>query len=741
MGTLRIYIKQQDQLNIQGQQIHYAGANPQSLAMTIGGLPQSRQWNNYSNYTDATAYSSDIQELELTWTEDRDSSGGSTPGAFQSKKSISGNMTFEGEAYRMIRKWLIDDVSAPLNAVDVKIHDTGCGVWYEGYDFKATDLRWCEADVCTFDVTLKQKDEALNCIKKTLITDNHQGWFYQTPWAGKKHPRFSYCNEQRPNGMMVMLWWIAATTMAPMMIIMIPILIVLNIIFGVLNVIIGIIKFIVSILGGDDVDKQTWKTIPYFDLQAILDSMAQYYVESAGCGREHPAPLIRDYIKNVCDKCNVTVDDVTAPIFFATHMKIETSGRGLIDTQNHHYNACYFNAPVQRGIRRYRSLNIFGSKPNNTEYYIPDNSPLLFLDQFLDKLKVLYNAEWRIKTVNNKPHLYFWRKDWFLNGGYIYDFTTGSEDRNKILEGVCFEWNEVKYPAYTEGLYSDDPVDTCGNEAKRHMNAYVSHGNVDEKPNFEGSLDKCAQFGATRFRLDGVSEDYIFDAMQVVVSGAILTPYIAAWFFELVAPHIKEYADYALLLRDETCSLPKVLIWDGQSFENARAVKPFSGYPIDPANGPAMPNMNPKYNGTPWHDKHPPETFVRGSGLTLPPNQPGYYLVTSLTGLWEIKRPALLCNYFMYFEPGYEDSMWDWFHWIDDPLRNPTMQQSWRVKMELCCDDIKKLGVGDDAGGIALGAKVKLPAQFYQDGKIKEITLNYKPSNPEGPFIELKGTL
>ena len=270
-----------------------------------------------------------------------------------------------------------------------------------------------------------------------------------------------------------------------------------NSLVPIINSIIFIINIIDTIIGSG-----TTAYLNFVNPFGLFnDYFRELYVESAGCGREHSAPLIRDYISNVCSKCGVEVDDITAPIFFAQNITLQASTRMLKNVHNPHYNACYLDASLVRGIRRFRSNNLFnGPSPNNDEFYDPGNAPILPLDEFLDRLKTLYNAEWRITGSK----LYFWRKDWFLQGSPIYDFTESGVDRRKILEGICFEWNEVKYPAYGKGIYSLDPADTCGNEALSQMNGYAMFGNTDVNPNFEGVLDKTTTyFGGTKFRFDG----------------------------------------------------------------------------------------------------------------------------------------------------------------------------------------------------------------------------------------------
>jgi hypothetical protein len=733
---IRIYIRHLQMFNIYGTPIVYAGANPQSVTAINGVVPQSA-------WLDVTDDVGGRDKIKLTFTLDRDIHGVPTPGAFQPKKSVTNNLQIEGDAYRFIKAWCIDHVAAPLNAIDVRIQDTSCGDYLD-YSIKSNQIAWCEDGICQFDVTLKQTDPLLQCIQKTLIGDNHQGWFQYQPAGGKMHPRFSYCNEIRPNSTLIIMWFLIRTFA--------DIAYLLGVIFGtiynslvpLINSIIFIINIIDTIIGSG--------TTAYVNFVNPFGLFGDYfrilYIEAAGCGREHPAPLIRDYIKNVCDKCGVEVDEVTAPIFFSQTLTIQASTRFIENGQNPYYNACYLNAQVVRGIRRFRNNSFLSAAvPNNTDFFIPDNTPVETLDEMLDKMKEIFNSEWRLTAGK----LYFWRRDWFLQGPAILDFTENGADRNKILEGVCFEWNEVKYPAYVKGLYSPDAADTCGNEALRQMNGYATFGNTDTNPNYEGALDKTSQhFGGTKFRLDGASTDYIFDAFQFLANGQIFSPSTIPQLKD-VADWIQLYADYALLMKDETCTLPKILIWDGVSYLNAKAVRdtvPVNNYlvSVEPT-----PRINTRYNaqmfvsGLPyyeaWATRHPVENHVIGSVWTPGSVPVGIYEASDYFGSLIYHAAARLVNYPMYFEPGYEGTLWDLFHFIDDPRANPTMNANWRVKIEMCCEDLTKLQVLNDGQLVRLGYRVKLPIAYYQDGTIKEITVSYDSEDKFGKYIELKGTV
>ena len=139
---LKAYIQQSPLFNYKQQQIYYSGPNPQSLQVQIGTLPSARQWQNFGNYIEVTDSVSDLYSLKVTFTEDRDDAGTSTPGAFQPAITSSTPLNFEGEAYQLIKSWLIDDISAPLNRILVKIEHVGCGT-YEDFTIKASDLIFC----------------------------------------------------------------------------------------------------------------------------------------------------------------------------------------------------------------------------------------------------------------------------------------------------------------------------------------------------------------------------------------------------------------------------------------------------------------------------------------------------------------------------------------------------------------------------------------------------------------------
>lgn len=769
---LRITIRQQRMFNRQNQEIYWQGTNPSDLNPVQGQLPAGdpRRWPQYPGWIDVTNQVSDLHKLKLTWSDQRNNDGELT-GETQIKKGTSGVLTFEGEAYRLIRKWLIEDVSAPINGVEAIIEHKGVGR-YTGYCIKYSDIGWCEGDICTIDLNLKQMDERVACIKSTMIADNHKGWFPNKGEyiaSGKKHPRFAYCKEQSP-GMLSAIWYILGTLFGSMY----PIIIMLGTIYNTIAAIIkGIeaaVNAIISIVGGQPknwgIDFITWNDLTNF-WGAVM-------TESAGCGRLHPAPLIRDYIQNVCDKCGIAVNAQSAPLFFAPNTEWRSSdpnvgNKGVYSGWNPYYNACYYHPQVKRGIRRYDRWDWIRSTKslNTTDYWIPDNAPVMTLDMFLNQISPVFNAQWMVRNGT----LYINRKDWFTEAQPLFDFRKNGKDRDKILEGVCFENTERKYPAWVKGLWATDQSDMCGSESAGangtgQANGLYEYENIEDNPAYEGVDDKTVSaFGFARFRFDGVGGDYVYDAAQMVYNAGITSHIIpgsrAAYedLMDSVVGMIDADTDYAVLMSGETCALPKIIIYDGQGMDNARAWRGFKAGPTQVAQEPE-PATNSYYNkgrptpggqptaGRSWRHFHEPDTTVSGSKLLFKNQRPYNYEVYRGMGIPILgssspvaNHSALLVNYPMYFEPNFRGTLWDRFHWIDDPRRNITLNRNWRVKIELCPENMNILKVFNDANGININQPVLLDHGFHNEGRIREIEVSYDPGDTYGRYIELRGTL
>lgn len=725
----------------QGDPIVYAGLTPSSLSPQYGIVP-------HPDWIDFTTSVGNLDKLKLTFTTERNGSGGvAQTGELRNKKSASNSIIITDEAYKFIREWLIDNISAPFNSIDVRIDDVGCGS-YTDYVIRATQIQWCENEICQFEITIRSADDAIKCIEQTVISDNWQGMFHALPLNGKKHPRFDYCIEARPNGMLVFVGWLIssmATTILPMMM---SFSMLANSILLIWNIIVWIWEALSWLFGGDP-PSNPFDSDNYLDPFAPFEWAAMVFLRAAGCERQHPAPLIRDYIQNVCDKCGVKVDEVTAPIFFAQKIFIETgttnyNGEGAVWKNNPYYWACYLTAPAKRGIKKYINSGIFvgGGDLNMLQYIIPENLPILSLDMFLDQIKGVFNADWTIKNIDGVPYLYFWRKDWYNADNYVYDFAQNSADRDKIIKGICYNWNDSKQPAAMIGIYSTDVSDLAANESQNMMNSIISLGDGTNNQTTEGILDKTQRaIGLTKFRHDGLSADYLYDALQVIVNGQATNPLNNIWADLALYDRVQEY-DYSILLGGHMISQPRIIIWDNVTpYEFAKATRnKFYSINMGGAVGVAQPA--PFYNPTSLYMEmlHPPHCFVEGNGMQITAaTNIGAYNILDLNGA-DVMTPAMHVNYPMYFQYQFQDNLFDWFHWIDDPRRVPNLNLNWNVKIELCCDDLQKLKVFDNGVNVSLFNKIKLPLLYYPDGKITEVTVSYDSTDTYGKYIEIKGT-
>ena len=284
---LRIFLKKLQMFNEQQQPVYYDGLNPNSLQIFPGLLPN----NEWIEFTDDCE---DLEKLNISWRLKDDGAQGKSTSNMD--KGSSDQITFVNKAYLYIKAWMNDSVSAALNGIEVKIQ-VEVGI-FTGFVIKNDGLDFCDDDTCTMDIMLKQKDEQYSCIQTTLIADNHSGMFL----GGYQHPRMAYCNEFRPSWLLTVLWTILATQALVNQIIYVSI-------YPVLMIVYAIVKFLRKLGFKMNMDEP-------IKPHELREQMLQQMVQAGGCGREHPAPLVRDFISNVCSKCGVNVNQSSIPLFF-----------------------------------------------------------------------------------------------------------------------------------------------------------------------------------------------------------------------------------------------------------------------------------------------------------------------------------------------------------------------------------------------------------------------------------------
>jgi hypothetical protein len=243
-----------------------------------------------------------------------------------------------------------------------------------------------------------------------------------------------------------------------------------------------------------------------------------------GCGRKHPSPLVRDYAENVCGKC-----------------KLKFSSSIFNEPSSDYFNACYHNAPVDKGVE----------DTNTSSFWVDKNKPLLNGILFFDQLKNTFNGEWRISN----GVLTFERRDFFKPVKTWVDLTAMESDKYDI----CYSWGKKTRPSYGVFEYAQEAINTISNEAKFRYGDIVEW-NQPVLPGQKGEFKPLIPFSACRFRDDHVR---LSDGPE----RDVLTTYRNAPF---IGSKIQQW-DNVVLLNQHICFNPMLIIWDGQSRLDARA--------------------------------------------------------------------------------------------------------------------------------------------------------------------------
>ncbi len=650
---LKIYMRKLQLYDENQNPVWYNGVNPNSLNTILGLIPDN-DWREMTRYID------NLDEFSASW-KAKEKAG--SKGISNVDKSVSTELILFDEAYNFVTQWLRNHPASPLNGIEVRVEIENCGVIDE-YVIKRDGISYCDNDYCNLEVNLKQKDDLYTCIYSTLITDNHINMFD----GNYQHPRFSYCNEFRPVGILIALFSILTIIASVVFIVLAPILVIIQIIENILDSIPGV-----------NVDFG----IP--SVNEFRDMIVNIYVDIFGCGREHPAPLIRDYIRNVCSKCGITVTQTTAPIFF--------------DPQSKYYNLTMLSAECRKGVDK-----------DSNNFWIKDNDPLMTLDMLLDKIKPLFNAKWFIK--NNM--LYFNRHDKFDNDAFLYDFV--GLDKNLVLDSICYTWNEEKKGAFCKIGYTIDGFDNLTSDCLRRYNDIVEYNTPTINPLLEGEDNRITNdFAPIRFRNDGVYKDYVEQTMEITsILSLLLTIGIGSFIINKVKSKMN-LLKYCIIMQNHTAIFSKLIIWNGKlqndgTKRNSRAVREYKS-------GGSMPNPNAKYNPT-------------GKNYLQVYNSDE---VDSDNG-W-------LINYPMFFDAMFKGNLWD-FHEIDDPRHNPPTNNNFTLSIPLCCEELNKLGILNNSGNVQLERKVKINGDtFYQEGVIKGIEIDFNSKNKLGKHIKIRGRI
>ena len=425
--------------------------------------------------------------------------------------SVSQTYTLTGAAYDLVASVFISGLEGKTASMPVLIYDdSGCCeediLLFEGR-LVSDNVRWCHG-VCSVDVIFEEyttNTKQLDCIHSTLIYDNTLGF-----QSDISHPKMVYCIEMRPDLLQHIILSFGVI-LNIIFLILTPIVAALALLNGILQAIEDVINAIpgvnINITFDFDGDSSTNLLNEYQNMRDNVNSRI------IGCGRKHPAPLVRNYIKNVCDICGVGF-----------------SSSILNQVSSDYYNTTMLNAPIAKG-------SISGAN------WIDLNNPIYTLATFLDALKPVFNARWEL--IDGVLH--FERKDFFDTGEIFVSFESLKESQLVIGE-LCLEWRNDTRPAFSSFKYAPDPVDVAGNESILRFNDIVEW-NSPYSSLQSGSKEVQLAFGTPRFRDDGVDEDILgFYDWAPGGLGATIQAY-----------------EGVLILEKHLCFNPKLLIWDGNT--------------------------------------------------------------------------------------------------------------------------------------------------------------------------------
>lgn len=660
METLKFYIRKFQPVNENFENVKYEGPNPFSLSVVLGNVPD----NNYTDVTDDVVIDNPITFSFRLRNQD------SSKGASGIELGSTSDITFSGKAAQFIKDWLLDSVSAHLNAIEIKVVDTRIGTEYPDWIVYNSGMKHCidDTDSCLVTVNLRQRNEVYECIQKTSITDNHQGWFQSDT---TKHLLFDYCNDFRPAFVLSFILFTFAIQYYTIFIILTPII-------AVISVLVGAVNLLLRILGRPTINNP----LSFSNLNDLFQKMIRLM---SGCGRKFVGVLYRDYVSNVCSKCGVTVNASTFPILF--------------DPSSPYYNKVMISHPVKGGVPE---IN-----PNPVRW-IPDNDPLMFLDQLLDEMKETFNAKWFVK--NNT--LYFDRKD-KVSQQVVFNFE--NEDKKYIIEDACFTWNEQNSPAYARLEYGQDSSDKPSQDAYARYNTLVEF-NKPVNPSFKGELRRVLyNYSPVRFKLDGIDKDYLEKALEPLQAIASATLILYPIYNQIRMSVIGLTG--CIIVQNDTQSLKKMVIWDGTSSTNNARTKYTYGY------GPGeLPPPNPDYNPT---------------GITYQQDHPEDIQYDNFE-----KKSTRLYNYDLFFEEKFINNLFDRFHAIDDPRKKGSFYKKWEIILQNCEGVMNKLGLSGNSSDILLENEVLLNGgKYYKEGIIEEVTIEYYSNNPSGDQIVLKGRI
>lgn len=412
------------------------------------------------------------------------------------RTSFSSTITFYGSAAQYIQQQLIDAPNAYANIITADVFDDCCDPLVYTGQITSKTIEWC-ADDCAIKATIVERKDIVDsyqCIDKTFIWDNRLGF------QSQRHPFVRHCLEIRPASLFIASLYGTIVVMSIMVMLM-PVFVVVLLVGVIVAIIINILSTLLlfGLLGSvgdlDDLVSSLFGMIDFW--KNAVSQMANALVS---CGRGHPAPYVRDYLRNGCSICGLTFQ---SSIF--------------TNPASPYYNAMLYASPVTPGTEDYISFS-------------PDDKPIMTVRRFLETLKDTFNGDFRI--INNI--LLFERKDYFEQGGTWIDISDLRQYPPEVIK-LCFRYNSEKEPAAARFRYSDDAIDFLADEARWRYDDLVDYDPPLINSNLQGLKEINFPFGRARFRYDGISEDILKSTKPGLALFAIITAGATAGCIALAA--------------------------------------------------------------------------------------------------------------------------------------------------------------------------------------------------------------
>jgi hypothetical protein len=460
-------------------------------------------------------------------------------------KSYSAELTFYGDGYDILKAQLIDDPNGFTNEVSAQVYDECCGrLVFDGV-ITGGGIDWCEPE-CWISCQIVETQPELDCVKSTLIYENHN---LNDGFLNRQQKKLRYCVEMRPQVIAEILLGLYSIINTAIYIILLPLSLVVVVIQTIGAAVCNIVCAIpfTDCTFGDCADGEwTNPTNAFDEISGWVGDLQDRMIQ---CQWYHPTALVRDYIKNVCDKCGLS---------FKSSI--------LNDPSSPYYNLLLFSAPVRKGYR-----------PSETNgLLISENLPIETLDTLMQRhLRPLFNAKYWI--INGE--FIFERRDYFANTNTWID----AEQlllNGRILENrICLSWIDEKKYAYGVYEYLQDGSDLLASEAGNRFNTIVEWNNPPSPAQSE-FMDNKFLSGMARFRDDFAG----FDA----IGWAANTPANTA-FGNAIAD-----SRTLLLMSQHTAFNYKFLIWDDSSPIDNAIVQRF--YSNAFTGGPVIENLYYNYS-------------------------------------------------------------------------------------------------------------------------------------------------